>query len=244
MLLAMPIAGSVGSLFGLNPYSSTSFLRSSSASFRCVRFRQKKRATRTIKATATRGTTTATAIFPPGESPSEFFSELTPDVAKAAGSAEVLDDDGRRAEVCGLVVVGAAVSEAVRVMTMERIESPPLGVITTIISSAGGAGDDSIGLDEVSGMLGGGGGGVEGIGADELGSSGVDGASKSEVLGRGVSEGNKKDVEVKVKIGIDTGFCKRSQSLVSTRSVTCRVGHHDDPSVEGQHHLIRSARSS
>ena len=82
-LLAPPIAGSVGSLFGLNPYSSTSFLRSSSPSLRCFRLRQRKRAARTIKATATTGTTTATAILPGAERPEEVEGDALP-VERAA----------------------------------------------------------------------------------------------------------------------------------------------------------------
>lgn len=61
----------MGSLLGLNPYSSTSFLRNSSPSFRCFRLRQRKRAARTIRATATTGTTTATAILLPAERPED-----------------------------------------------------------------------------------------------------------------------------------------------------------------------------
>ena len=62
-------AGRVGSLLGLNPYSSTSFRRSSSASFRCFRRRHQKSAAKTISATPTIGTTTATAMRPPFGSP-------------------------------------------------------------------------------------------------------------------------------------------------------------------------------
>lgn len=91
MLLAPPTAGRVGSLFGLNPYSSTSFLLNSSASFRCFRFRQRNKAARTIKATAATGTTTARAIFPPGERP-EPFDVLAPEVASAAESDLEADD--------------------------------------------------------------------------------------------------------------------------------------------------------
>ena len=83
LLLAPPTTGKVGSLFGLKPYSSTSFLLNSSASFLCFRFRQRKRAAVTIKATATTGTTTATAILPPAERP-EPVEALDPDDASAA----------------------------------------------------------------------------------------------------------------------------------------------------------------
>jgi len=66
---AAATAGNVGSLLGLYPYSSTSFLLNSSASLRCFRFRQKKIPAATRRATATIGTTTATAIVPPLVSP-------------------------------------------------------------------------------------------------------------------------------------------------------------------------------
>ncbi len=90
-LLAPPMTGNVGSLLGLNPYSSTSFLRSSSPSLRCFLLRQRKRAARTIKATATTGTTTATAILPPGERPEEVEEEAL-GVARAA-PLDLLADD-------------------------------------------------------------------------------------------------------------------------------------------------------
>lgn len=110
-LLAPPMTGSVGSLLGLKPYSSTSFLRSSSASLRCFRLRQKKRAARTIKATATTGTTTATAILPPAERP-EGVEEEAPGVARAA-PLDLLADD--------LVVVTLLIAEGV-VIELDDVE--------------------------------------------------------------------------------------------------------------------------
>ena len=89
-LLAPPTTGRVGSLLGLNPYSSTSFRRSSSASFRWLRFRQRKSAAITIKATATTGTTTATAILPPADRP-EVVEALDPGLARTA-EPELVDD--------------------------------------------------------------------------------------------------------------------------------------------------------
>ena len=86
------MTGSVGSLLGLKPYSSTSFLRISSPSLRCFRFRHRKRAARTIRATATTGTTTATAILPPGERPEELEEEAPAAVAGAA-PLDLLADD-------------------------------------------------------------------------------------------------------------------------------------------------------
>ena len=91
-LLPPPMTGSVGSLLGLKPYSSTSFLRISSPSLRCFRFRQRKRAARTIRATATTGTTTATAILPPGERPEEL-EEGAPAAAAIAVPLDLLPDD-------------------------------------------------------------------------------------------------------------------------------------------------------
>ena len=91
-LLAPPTTGSVGSLFGLKPYSSTSFLRSSSPSLRCFRLRHRKRAASTIKATATTGTTTATAILPPAERPEELEEDEPAAVATAAPLDVLVDD--------------------------------------------------------------------------------------------------------------------------------------------------------
>ena len=85
------MTGSVGSLLGLKPYSSTSFLRISSPSLRCFRFRQRKRAARTIRATATTGTTTATAILLPGERPEELEEEAG--AVAAAAPLDLLADD-------------------------------------------------------------------------------------------------------------------------------------------------------
>ena len=86
------MTGSVGSLLGLKPYSSTSFLRISSPSLRCFRFRQRKRAARTIRATATTGTTTATAILPPAERPEELEEEEAPAAVAAAAPLDLLAD--------------------------------------------------------------------------------------------------------------------------------------------------------
>jgi hypothetical protein len=63
------IAGKVGSSFGLYPYSSTSFLLMSSASFRCFRLLQKNKPASTRRATPAIGTITSTAVFPPPLSP-------------------------------------------------------------------------------------------------------------------------------------------------------------------------------
>lgn len=68
----------MGSLFGLKPYSSTSFRRASLSFLLCLRFLQKKRPATTSKATTTTGTTTATAVLPPSERPLEEWPELLP----------------------------------------------------------------------------------------------------------------------------------------------------------------------
>lgn len=102
----------VGSLFGLKPYSSTSFLLNSSASFLCFRLRHRKRAARTIKATAATGTTTATAIFPPGERP-EPLDVLGPEVVSAAEPD--LDADDAELLLCVMVGVGKIAGDSVDV---------------------------------------------------------------------------------------------------------------------------------
>lgn len=121
LLLAPPTTGSVGSLLGLNPYSSTSFLRSSSASFRCFRLRQKKSAASTINATAATGTTTATAILLPGESPPESFEDGLGEVFRVA--IDVLDEDCLDEEVRDVDSDGSKVGVDVVsvVITTERL---------------------------------------------------------------------------------------------------------------------------
>lgn len=71
----MATGGREGSLLGLKPYSSTSFRRSSSAAFFPFHLRQKYRAARIMIATDTTGTTTATAMVPPADSPESSFDE-------------------------------------------------------------------------------------------------------------------------------------------------------------------------
>ena len=80
-------------MFGLNPYSSTSLRRSSSAALFALRLRQKKSSAKIINATETTGTTTATAIVPLGERPLELAAEV--EVASAAESValeEMVDE--------------------------------------------------------------------------------------------------------------------------------------------------------
>jgi hypothetical protein len=85
-----PTAGKVGSWLGLNPYSSTSFLRSSSASFLCFLLRHRKIPSRTSNATTTIGITTAIAVLPPSDRPPE--PAVCPD-APLMGPALVDVDD-------------------------------------------------------------------------------------------------------------------------------------------------------
>ena len=112
----LPTAGKVGSLFGLKPYSSISFLRSSSEFLRAFLFRQNQSPARTSKATATTGTTTATATFPPPDNPPELLWGLDVLAAKAAEVVEELDAEDDEAEV-GRVGVWE-LTGAVEVMTM------------------------------------------------------------------------------------------------------------------------------
>ena len=146
-LLAPPTTGRVGSLFGLKPYSSTSFRRSSSASFRCLRFRQRKRAEITIKATATTGTTTATAILPPADRP-ELVEASVAEVARTA--APVLVDDDFELLVDGIGTVGNTMAGAVDVTrivlagaSMLPAESDEAGNIDVTTCVVGGGADDT-----------------------------------------------------------------------------------------------------
>ena len=131
-LLAPPMTGSVGSLLGLNPYSSTSFLRSSSPSLRCFRLRHRKRAARTIKATATTGTTTATAILPPAERPEEVDEEA-PEVARAAPLDLLADDLVAVVLVVTEGVVAGLDDVEVRVIVVGCVESLLTEVVSTIL---------------------------------------------------------------------------------------------------------------
>ena len=146
-LLAPPTTGRVGSLLGLNPYSSTSFRRSSSASFRCLRFRQRKRAAITIKATATTGTTTATAILPPADRP-ELVEALAPEVVRTV--APVLVDDVFELLVAGIATVGNSGAAAVDVTRIVLAgdwvlpaASVAAGKIDVTICVVGGGTDDT-----------------------------------------------------------------------------------------------------
>jgi len=85
--------GRVGSLFGLNPYSSTSLRRSSSAALFALRLRQKKRAAKIIRATETTGTTTATAMVPLVERPEEAAAAVEVDCAADSVALEDAMDE-------------------------------------------------------------------------------------------------------------------------------------------------------
>lgn len=131
-LLALPMTGSVGSLLGLNPYSSTSFLRISSPSLRCFRLRQRNRAARTIKATATTGTTTATAILPPAERPEEVEEEA-PAVAIAAPLDLLADDLVVVTLVTATGVVTALDDVEVRVIVLGCADPSLVEDVSTIL---------------------------------------------------------------------------------------------------------------
>jgi hypothetical protein len=83
---AAPAGDSVGSRFGLKPYSSISFFRSSSAAFLALRFFQKNRKPRVNRTIAAKGTMTATATMPPVDNPLE--GEDAPTVAIADDLAD------------------------------------------------------------------------------------------------------------------------------------------------------------
>lgn len=87
-----PMPGRVGSLFGLNPYSSTSFRRSSSAAFLAFRLRQKKIAARIISATETTGTTTATAMVPLADRPWPDEAAVVDNAAELVADDELVAD--------------------------------------------------------------------------------------------------------------------------------------------------------
>ena len=154
-----PTAGSVGSLFGLKLYSSASFRRSSSASFRCFLLLQKNSKARTIRATAATGTTTATAILPPADKPPEFFWVLEPVVVAEAALAvvelEAIRDDedvtgfGTIAEVEVTKIVVAGTTEPSLVvggcvtveMIVVAVSWAVVGVTAATVVVVGGADD-------------------------------------------------------------------------------------------------------
>lgn len=207
MLLATPIAGSVGSSLGLKPYSSTSFLRSSSPSFRCFRLRQKKRAANTINATAATGTTTATAILPPGDIPPELADGFADGVARAAAFDEI-DDEGWVAEDRGVDAVGRGAMDWVRVIKyVDGFGSLLEGVTRT--SSSVDAGDSGIvavgkGAEVLVG-------GVLGCGCDELDCCWINVEEGGELEG-GVREGKENAVEVLVNPGTEITITYESSS--------------------------------
>lgn len=151
-LLATPTAGIVGSLFGLNPYSSTSFRRSSSSFFRCFRLLQKNIRARIMRATTATGTTTATAVFPAADRPPDALESLL--TARAAALEEV--DEAEVVDETGSVVSGGAVTVGVwNDVTTMRVGVPLIeadSVTTEVITfRALGLGiglDDGIGEDE------------------------------------------------------------------------------------------------
>ena len=224
------MAGSLGSLFGLNPYSSTSFLRSSSASFRCFLLRHKNRAASTINATAATGTTTATAIFPPGERPPESFDASAPKVARAAAPDE--DEECFDVVLCG-VPVDATKTDAVRVLrtVCSSVEPPTLPGLTVITE----VNSITVGVDDVMG-------GVEASGVEETMESVEDDCDTEEMvdgggLELGVRAGKENDVEVDVKEGLVNDTIDRQQgpkNAVRTRRFTSRIDHVEKASPEAE----------
>lgn len=72
-----------------------------------------------INATATTGTTTATAIFPPADSPPALAVGLVDAVEVAVGVADADEDDLVEEEVCGALEVVVSVVEVIK-----RVEGP------------------------------------------------------------------------------------------------------------------------
>lgn len=105
---AVAAPGPEGSLFGLNPYSSTSLRRSSSANLLALRLLHHHIRTQIIKPTETTGTTTATAIVLCADSPEP--EEAAALVARDVPDAEDVVEDA-------LVVEEACVGGAVDVIT-------------------------------------------------------------------------------------------------------------------------------
>ncbi|KAL5333776.1 hypothetical protein BJX70DRAFT_380029 [Aspergillus crustosus] len=124
--------GKVGSPFGLNPYSSTSFLRSSSASFFALCLLQSHRPSRTNIATETTGTTTATAIVPPAERP-----ESAPPVS--VGEAVADDSIVEDAPPSPVVVLGVGVSVMVTVVVVVPV------VVSSFVVDVGSCVVDEVG---------------------------------------------------------------------------------------------------
>jgi hypothetical protein len=123
----------VGSLFGLNPYSSISFLRSSSEFFRAFRLLQNQIPSTMSIATTTTGTTTAIATFPPLDRPLDPFLEALAVFDVRAAVDEELDEVEDLDEVVGRkdwevtgavdvmkIVVGAVLPFAADSVTIEE----------------------------------------------------------------------------------------------------------------------------
>ena len=207
-----PTAGRVGSLFGLNPYSSTSFRRSSSASFRCFLLLQKNSKARTIRATAATGTTTATAILPPADKPPEFFWTLVA-VVVAAAALDVVDVEATRDEVVTAVLAGMITEVDVMKMVAAGCTEPSLVVgcsVTTDVTIAAvseavvgvaAAAIIVVGTDD-----------VEGCGEEELITG--DGVDETEVV---------TDCRVVVEGGIDVEVRKVETCVTTAVEVTAEA---------------------
>jgi hypothetical protein len=137
-------------LFGLNPYSSISFFRCSSALFRAFLFFQKNKSPTTSNAMATIGTTTATAIFPPCDKPPEAPGLSTLFVVRGAAPEE--EEDDVEIEDSVNEDAGWGVGLAVDVTTTtEGVPVPPvdagLSVMTEVIRTIELVGGDAAVID-------------------------------------------------------------------------------------------------
>lgn len=125
-LISLPFSdatvGSVGSLFGLKPYSSISLRRCSSWTFFCLRFLKNQIPAITRSATTTTGTTTATAVTPAVERPPPLLDPLfcAPPVFKAG-----LPDD-----------VDLPVAEELASFVSATVVPARVAVTTTVVACA------------------------------------------------------------------------------------------------------------
>lgn len=117
-------ATSVGSLFGLKPYSAISFFRSSSAFFLAFLFLQKKNPIRKAAAITTIGMMTAMAILAPEPRPLEEL-ELESEALNVEGVG--LDEDLVVGLGMGLVEVGMSGANVDVTVTTDGVGVPASG---------------------------------------------------------------------------------------------------------------------
>lgn len=150
-----PTAGSVGSLLGLKPYASISFLRSSSASFCCFLRRQKKRPASTSAAMTTMGITTAMAMVPAGDNPLELLDDCCPLRAELEVDA---DEDEAVPEVREEPSLATWVGDGVLMTVTTTVEggmTEPLEVLATMtdVTSCVDTGSEEAVTTEVTGAI-------------------------------------------------------------------------------------------